>query len=215
MSEKPITPFIPSQLDDAGLTPVQFRVLCHLWRRGETFSSAQTIASVCRIKRDTVFSTLALLEERGLIRRDARKGQTTIIQPVPFGGTPTQTDLPRLGGRDAPPQTGHDLPRLGGHKGYPTKAIPVSESKRVSKKRFSKPSVVEIQTYVVEIEAGIQAEAFFDYYETKGWIVGKSPMKDWKAAVRTWKRNQSSNASTRQKSGQVNTANRPSPIEEL
>lgn len=131
MNEKPITPFIPSELDESGLTPVQFRVLCHLWRRGETYSSAKTIAKICKIKRDTVFATLSSLEQLGLIHRDTRKGQTSIILPVPFGGTPTQGDQPRMGGHDAPPQRGHDQPRLGGHKGNPIKEIPLRESQEV------------------------------------------------------------------------------------
>ena len=35
----------------------------------------------------------------------------------------------------------------------------------------------------------MNAQQFFDYYESKGWKVGKSPMKDWKASVRTWEKN--------------------------
>jgi len=37
----------------------------------------------------------------------------------------------------------------------------------------------------------MKAIQFFDYYEANGWRVGKNPMKDWKAAVRTWERNDS------------------------
>ena len=53
-------------------------------------------------------------------------------------------------------------------------------------KRFKKPTVEEIATYCKERNNTINAHAFFDYYEAKGWVVGKSPMKDWKAAVRQW-----------------------------
>jgi hypothetical protein len=35
----------------------------------------------------------------------------------------------------------------------------------------------------------VDADAFVDFYESKGWLVGKNKMKDWKAAVRTWERN--------------------------
>jgi hypothetical protein len=54
--------------------------------------------------------------------------------------------------------------------------------------RFIKPTVQEIHAYCLERKSGINAQAFFDYYESKGWVVGKSPMKDWQAAVRTWER---------------------------
>lgn len=54
--------------------------------------------------------------------------------------------------------------------------------------RFSKPSVDEINAYCSERVNGIDGQRFYDYYETKGWKIGKNPMKDWKAAVRTWER---------------------------
>lgn len=58
-----------------------------------------------------------------------------------------------------------------------------------SKNRFTKPTLEEVQAYCIERGNGVAAQHFIDYYEAKGWIVGKSPMKDWKAAVRTWERN--------------------------
>ena len=53
-------------------------------------------------------------------------------------------------------------------------------------KRFVKPTVEEIEKYCIERNNGISAEYFFDYYESKGWKVGKNSMKNWKAAIRTW-----------------------------
>lgn len=55
-------------------------------------------------------------------------------------------------------------------------------------KRFRKPTITEINDYCQERNNGIDAEMFFDFYESKGWKIGKYPMKDWKAAVRTWER---------------------------
>lgn len=53
-------------------------------------------------------------------------------------------------------------------------------------RRFSKPTVAQVQAYCRERGNGVDAQHFVDFYESKGWLVGKSPMKDWKAAVRTW-----------------------------
>ena len=53
-------------------------------------------------------------------------------------------------------------------------------------RRFVKPSVEEIDAYCKERGYNIDAEHFWNYYESKGWVVGKSPMKSWKAAVDTW-----------------------------
>jgi hypothetical protein len=55
-------------------------------------------------------------------------------------------------------------------------------------KYFNKPTLLEIKNYCVERVNNVDPEAFFDFYESKGWLVGKSKMKDWKAAIRTWER---------------------------
>lgn len=56
-------------------------------------------------------------------------------------------------------------------------------------KRFKPPSREEVQAYILEKGYRVDAERFIDYYTSNGWKVGKNPMKDWKAAVRTWARN--------------------------
>lgn len=55
-------------------------------------------------------------------------------------------------------------------------------------KVFRKPTVEQIADYCMSRNNGIDAESFYDFYESKGWVVGKSPMKDWKACVRTWEK---------------------------
>lgn len=54
--------------------------------------------------------------------------------------------------------------------------------------RFQKPTVEEVREYCKERKNSVSAEKFYDFYESKGWLVGKSPMKNWKAAVRTWEK---------------------------
>jgi predicted phage replisome organizer len=57
------------------------------------------------------------------------------------------------------------------------------------RKRFVKPTLDEVSAYALEIDYNLNSEAFMDYYDANGWkIGGKSSMKDWKAAVRQWKR---------------------------
>lgn len=56
--------------------------------------------------------------------------------------------------------------------------------------RFQKPTIEEIRQYCLEKGYNVDPEKFFNFYESKGWLVGKSPMKDWKAAVRTWEQRQ-------------------------
>ena len=51
-----------------------------------------------------------------------------------------------------------------------------------------KPSIEEIKQYCLERNNGIDAEQFFDFYESKNWYVGKNKMKNWQAAIRTWEK---------------------------
>lgn len=55
-------------------------------------------------------------------------------------------------------------------------------------KRFIKPTVEEVSAYCTERSNGIDPQTFVDFYEAKGWRIGKESMKDWKAAVRTWEK---------------------------
>lgn len=71
---------------------------------------------------------------------------------------------------------------------------PAPEKKQ---KKFVKPTVEEIGAYCKERNNRIDPQKFFDYYESNGWKVGKNPMKDWKAAVRTWERNGYSDSGTK------------------
>lgn len=56
-------------------------------------------------------------------------------------------------------------------------------------KRFVPPTVDEVKAYCLERNNNIDAQYFCDYYESKGWMIGKNKMKDWKCSVRTWERN--------------------------
>lgn len=55
-------------------------------------------------------------------------------------------------------------------------------------KRFVIPTIEALKEYFIERGAPAEAERFFDFYTSKGWMVGKNKMKDWKAGVRNWMR---------------------------
>ena len=57
-----------------------------------------------------------------------------------------------------------------------------------ARRSFTPPTVEEISAYCKERGNRVDPQQFFDFYESKGWMVGKNRMKDWKAAVRTWER---------------------------
>ena len=63
------------------------------------------------------------------------------------------------------------------------------EDEKKPAKRFQKPTLDELIAYKQKANLALtDCEAFFDFYESKGWVVGKNPMKDWQAAMRNWDR---------------------------
>lgn len=73
------------------------------------------------------------------------------------------------------------------------KEIESSVSDDTSHRRFVKPTIEEVRAYCKERNNGVDAQRFVDYYESKGWKVGRTPMKDWRACVRTWENRERNN----------------------
>lgn len=67
----------------------------------------------------------------------------------------------------------------------------LKEIKEIKNKKniYIRPSLDEVKAYCLERGNIVDAQRWFDYYTANGWKVGKNPMKDWKACVRTWERN--------------------------
>ena len=82
------------------------------------------------------------------------------------------------------------------------------ESTTRTRARFSPPTFEEVSEYCRERRNSVDPQRFIDFYASKGWKVGQTPMKDWKAAVRTWEQ--------RSKSGDVGsgTNTRPNPAQQ-
>jgi hypothetical protein len=68
----------------------------------------------------------------------------------------------------------------------------INSKLNIKKTKFIRPTANEIDLYAKEIGfLTLDPSYFIDHYESNGWLIGKNPMKDWKATVRTWKRNSS------------------------
>lgn len=65
-----------------------------------------------------------------------------------------------------------------------------SEIQHTPKQNFVKPSLQDLENYKLERNLKMDCEEFYDYYESKGWVVGKAAMKDWRSAMRNWARNE-------------------------
>jgi DNA-binding transcriptional ArsR family regulator len=130
--------FIHSNLDEWGLRPHPYRVICHVARRGECFGSVCTIAEICRMHADTVRKALKELVNAGLLIAQYRQGMTTIYRvdhqriingpPRKEGSTPyeKQGDPPSTNkGVHPSGNKGGDPYENEGDKVYPIKVIPL------------------------------------------------------------------------------------------
>lgn len=91
-----------------------------------------------------------------------------------------QKDIPML---DNVQQVSNDCPAC------PSKSKRQSKSQSKNKRKtFSPPSLEDVRSYCKERGNHVDPESFIDFYESKGWMIGKNKMKDWKACVRTWER---------------------------
>ena len=83
-----------------------------------------------------------------------------------------------------------------------------AKSTTTKRKRFEKPTLSQITQYCIERNNNVNAEQFFDYYESNGWKVGKNSMKDWKAAVRTWEKNNYNKPAKSNKQNAIDVVNK-------
>lgn len=78
--------------------------------------------------------------------------------------------------------------------GIPNIGIPSIDKDSIGKDninnmRFTPPTIEEVRAYCNERNNSVDPETFINFYESKGWFVGKNKMKDWRACVRTWEKN--------------------------
>lgn len=66
---------------------------------------------------------------------------------------------------------------------------------------FTPPNVQDVRAYCQERGNKVDPENFWDFYQSKNWMIGKNKMKDWKAAVRTWERSESKQGNGRKTKG--------------
>lgn len=64
----------------------------------------------------------------------------------------------------------------------------INKKEKTTASRFVRPSLEEVRDYCTERKNNVDPEQFIAFYESNGWKVGRNPMKDWKAAVRTWEK---------------------------
>ena len=97
-------------------------------------------------------------------------GTTQIVEPIPDINTNINTDIINIISSDDAKKTN-------------------DKTTKTKTSVFAIPTINEIKEYCKERKNNVDAEKFFDYYESKGWLVGKTKMKNWQAAIRNWEKN--------------------------
>ena len=171
-----------------------------LVRRGQILASTNQLARRWKVGEAPVKVFLRLLEQDGMITREYtsnynlfsisnyEKYQSLNSTPdstpdaIPdhtLNPTPDATPIYEERKKERMKESNNIPPYI-----YPPQGGRISGANS----RFVRPTSEQVAEYCRERKNGIDAEAFCNYYDSVGWKVGKKPMKDWKAAVRTWER---------------------------
>lgn len=110
---------------------------------------------------------------------------------IPTGSNPDTNGIPAVSSLE--PQhniTEHNIAEQNGTKYFMGDSVKSPKAGKPPKTtRFTPPTVDQVKAYCQERGNSINPQHFVDFYETRGWMAGKNKMKDWKAAIRTWERN--------------------------
>jgi hypothetical protein len=152
---------------NAKLLYSEITALCNM--NGKCTASTQYFASLYEVSKTSIQKWLKILEDNNFIKREVtyKKGSKEILSRC--------ITLVKYSASN----------KLRDNTNININNTNLTDSNR---KRFKKPNKIEIKIYCIERKNNINFEAFYDFYESKNWMVGKNKMRDWKASVRTWER---------------------------
>ena len=166
---------------------------------GSCYPSLNRVAEECGLDRRTVIRVIKKLEDKGLLK---------VVRSKKTNGENHSNKYYLILGGSVTESLGSVTESLGGSvTESPKPVIYINQSinqsvnknisanadsaqpKKINGHKFIKPSLDEVAEYCKERGNNVNPENFIDHYTANGWKVGGNPMKDWKASVRTWERN--------------------------
>ena len=166
-------------------------------KRGTVYSSVNKMAEEWGVTRRTVDHFLALCEADGMItvQRAGNAGSNVIInnyakyqdKPNNKRATDNTTNDTTDGTTDSTTDGTTKATLFLTNKSEYTEGQKGGED-NVRAQRFTPPTITDIVSFAFDENLKIDADRFYDYYSSNGWMVGRNKMKDWKAAVRNWAR---------------------------
>ncbi len=121
-------------------------------------------------------------------RRNGRKGATIRWSKVAKDGDPYPDHSQDSQDNDNEKEKNNDNDKDNERESRGA-APPVTPAAAVAARAHTIPSLSEVESYCRERRNQVNPQRFMDFYTANGWRVGKNPMKDWKAAVRSWESN--------------------------
>ena len=143
----------------------------------DCFISDEYIGNLVGVNERTARRILSKLISLGYVKKTRFDGRKRYIEST-LTDHIVRADRTNLSG-----QGGQECPNTNNHI---TNTNLLLKKEEYKEERFRKPSLEEVSEYCLERRNGIDPQAFIDFYESKGWKVGNTPMKDWRAAIRTW-----------------------------
>ena len=169
---------------NAKLLYAEITALCGM--NGKCIASTQYFCRLYEVSRGSIQNWLKMLEDNGYITRDVkyRQGSKEILS----------RSIKLLA-----------KPRLNIYTDNTNINITNTNLTDSNKKAlFKKPTLDEVKNYCILRNNNIDAEGFIDFYESKGWQIGKERMKSWKACVRTWESRQTNKPTMSKIDSQIN-----------
>tara|TARA_R110001599_G_scaffold15311_1_gene64437 strand:+ start:200 stop:808 length:609 start_codon:yes stop_codon:yes gene_type:complete len=164
---------------NAKLLYAEITALCNM--NGKCTASTEYFCRLYEVSRASIQNWLRLLEKNGYITRDViyRQGSKEILSR-----SIKLVDKPSL--KICTDNTNINITNTN-----------LTDSNK--KALFKKPTLDEVKNYCILRKNNIDAEAFIDFYESKGWLIGKNKMKNWKACIRTWEQREANKPQTMSK----------------
>jgi len=146
-------------------------------KKGEFIMGGFTAKETLRIARTTIYYWLDFLKQEGMV--DIKKTNKYTIITILNWDEYQQLDIKKTSNFTSD-----------GHQMDTNKNVKNEKKEDIGdkpQKVFIKPTPEEVTEYAKSITYNLNGKTFIDFYESKGWMIGKNKMKDWKAAVRTWR----------------------------
>ena len=150
-------------------------VICE---RGSMITSVRKLSERWEWSNTKTVNFLNLLENDGMIeqKKDTKKTVLTIVKYSDYQtSTSTKKTLKR-----------HESDTLTTRERTNNNDNNVNNDNKSNSSRFTPPTLEEVREYCLERKNNVDPEKWIDFYSSKGWMIGKNKMRDWKAAVRTW-----------------------------